>query len=322
MAIPGVSERLDGSVRVFSVREPNALTQLIGWLKFNSQGGQVVYRGQSRLHQTMYASGLRGSQGAPLKKAGRSVLAATLHRYIASLAGAPCICAEGPFSFGTAHRCHERVGRGVNGPLVGGTYRAAAEPLLQHYGIRTRWLDVVDNVWIALWFACHEQVTTSRHAFHSRRSSEAEEADLSEGTLAEPGRPAFQRHPMAYVAVLDTGMLRTTAVPGYSIGDNTRLVDLRYAVPSVYLRPHAQHGLLIAPAKLADTDDGALTDRVVAYVEILLRDALDWLGTGAMLSPFVLFPPAATDEGFRRLLDYAPSPPRQLGAITVYGPGR
>lgn len=27
-------------------------------------------------------------------------------------------------------------------------------PLLQHYGISTPWLDVVDNIWVALWFSC------------------------------------------------------------------------------------------------------------------------------------------------------------------------
>ena len=29
------------------------------------------------------------------------------------------------------------------------------EGVFQQYGMRTRWIDAVDNVWIALWFACH-----------------------------------------------------------------------------------------------------------------------------------------------------------------------
>ncbi len=127
--------------------------------------------------------------------------------------------------------------------------------------------------------------------------------------------------PMAYVAVLDTGRLRSTGIPGYSIGDQSRIVDLRYAVPSVYLRPHAQHGVLVAPVKLMPGDDGALTQRVAAYIEITLNDALAWLGSGVMTSPFVLFPPAASDHGFRRLLDYASDPPAELGAVKIYGPG-
>jgi hypothetical protein len=30
------------------------------------------------------------------------------------------------------------------------------EPLLQHYGLATTWIDLVDNIWVALWFACHK----------------------------------------------------------------------------------------------------------------------------------------------------------------------
>ena len=32
----------------------------------------------------------------------------------------------------------------------------AIVPLLQHYGIKRSWLDVVDNLWVALWFGLHK----------------------------------------------------------------------------------------------------------------------------------------------------------------------
>ena len=32
-------------------------------------------------------------------------------------------------------------------------------PLLQHYGIKTNWLDLVDNLFVALWFASHKSKT-------------------------------------------------------------------------------------------------------------------------------------------------------------------
>jgi hypothetical protein len=243
----------------------------------------------------MQASGFRG-----LGATGREHVAAAVRRYIDELVGVPCTCTEGPFSYGMAHRCSERVRSEGSRYLVGGTMRAATEALLQHYGVRTRWLDVVDNIWIALWFACHRQLAEGRHAFHLRRSE------------AEEGQDAA-----AYIAVIETGPLRPTATSGYLMGDSLRLIDLRYAAPSVYLRPHAQHGLLVAPAKL-DNSDGTIP--VTAYLEIALTDALQWLGTGAMTSSYVLFPPAARDEGFRRLLR-APEPPPILGNITYYGPG-
>lgn len=98
------------------------------------------------------------------------------------------------------------------------------------------------------------------------------------------------------------------------------MIDLRYAVPSVYLRPHAQHGLLIAPAKLGDDQTGSLSENVIGELEIALPDALRWLGDGVMTSPFVLFPPATINVGYRRLMT-APSPHPDLGRVLHYGPG-
>lgn len=171
------------------------------------------------------------------------------------------------------------------------------------YGLRTRWLDVVDNIWVALWFACHTQVTVGRHAFYLKRS------------------PAQENDGRAYVAVLKTGQLEDTGTPGYWVGASTRLIDLRYAVPSVYLRPHAQHGLLLEPRRMPAGTTGSMMCMVAAHLEIRLSDALAWLGEGAMLSPHVLFPPAARDEGYRRLLDSSLHPPPSLGRVTVVGPG-
>jgi len=44
--------------------------------------------------------------------------------------------------------------------FLGNTPDYTFEPLLQHYGIRTRWLDLVDNFWTALWFGCQEARST------------------------------------------------------------------------------------------------------------------------------------------------------------------
>ena len=39
--------------------------------------------------------------------------------------------------------------------------REAIEGMIQQYGGVSRWIDVVDNIWIALWFACHRAWTAS-----------------------------------------------------------------------------------------------------------------------------------------------------------------
>lgn len=40
-------------------------------------------------------------------------------------------------------------------PENGRFHRAHLPALLQHYGFKTSWLDVVDNLWTAVWFATH-----------------------------------------------------------------------------------------------------------------------------------------------------------------------
>lgn len=287
-------------VRVFSVRDAHALVQLIGWMKYTgSVRGTVLFRGQARFYPTLVPSAFR-ARG----KVGAERLSWRLNEYISELFGGPCRCADAQNSF---HLCLDRsTNRSRKSPLVLGTSRAVTEPLLQHYGIPTRWVDLVDNVWIALWFACHRQVTVGRHAYHERRS------------IAEDGAEA-----KAYIAVVDTGDVSPTALPGLQRGAmGTELVDLRRAVSSVYLRPHAQHGLLltVGTGTVAERH-GRLSSCLRAIVELPLSDALEWLGSGLMTSSFVLFPSAVVDEGFRRLLQ-GPAPQDALGSFTLYGPGR
>lgn len=298
-----VEQREDRGWRVYSVKDPNSLTQVVGWLKFTCENGMVLYRGQSKLHDDMTASGFRN-----LTSRSHADYAAKMKSYVASLYGSECTCRANK-NFASGHQCTERLRIGDHGSrqLVSGTYRAAVEPLLQHYGLKTRWIDVVDNIWIALWFACHEQVTDGSHAHHRRRSTAQEGPDAK-----------------AYIVIFESGDVGRTDIPGYYLGDYTRIVDLRYAVPSVYLRPHAQHGALIAPAKIDTAGSavfGSMKSQVPAVIEIRLGDALEWLGTGAMTSVHVLFPPATKDLGFRRLLDSPLRPHKKLGYVTKYGPG-
>lgn len=191
------------------------------------------------------------------------------------------------------------------GGIVRSTPRAAIEPLLQHYGLRTRWIDVVDNVWVALWFACHDQIThkEGRYAHHARRST------------------AQERDGYAHVSVLDLGERELTPVQGLYRAVHARVADLRSAVPSIYLRPHAQHGLVVAGQRWDAAEEQDLSHLCEVTLCIALGDALEWLGQGQMISPYSLFPPPTRDEGFRRLLDYAPEPPAPLGVFPVYGPG-
>lgn len=287
-------------VPTYAILHPNALTQVVGYFRFKHGDGVTMLRGQARKHSDLLPSALRAEAGTTLQEAGRVRRGTQLRDYIDTLCGSRCTCGPSGHS-ASVTRCTESV-NSLRSPIVNSTKRAAVEPLLQHYGLNTRWLDVVDNVWVALWFACHAQMSTGRHAYHLRRSPSG-------------------NGDKAYVVVLRSGPLKAMRIPGYWAGLESRVLDLRLAAPSIYLRPHAQHGVLMAPPSFSPQQTGSLLPLVAAYLEIDLNDALNWLGDGAMLSPHVLFPPAARDEGYRRLLDYAPPPPPVLGHVTLYGPG-
>ncbi|WP_152666724.1 FRG domain-containing protein [Arthrobacter sp. YC-RL1] len=302
--VADVSLELPADCHALEVSDPTALVQVLGWLKATSGSHHVLFRGQAALHDGSLApSGLRSPGGGVVGPKGLASHNAEMTAYIDALWNAPCECAEVRRSFADGHLCTERSpGRGQT--LMRGMRRAVTEPLLQHYGLRTRWVDLVDNVWVALWFACHVYVSTDggRFAYLRPRASE---------------RGAF-----AYILVLDLGGLTPTEIPGYWLGPDTRLVDLRYAAPSNYVRPHAQHGLLVAPrGPLAPEEMRSVSTRVRAVIRIDLDLAREWLGEGRMVSSYVLFPPAVRDEGYRRLLRYAPEPPERLGAFTFVGPG-
>lgn len=304
-----IPRRVESGWTVWSVSNPNELTAVGGYLRYKSQHGLAFYRGESSLRSSMLATAFRphadGSGHKGVTRIQYENHAVAMREYVDALVGTSCTCAGGPFSFSKTHHCDEVIKqmKGSSAALVSGTYRAVVEPLLQHYGLKTRWLDVVDNIWVALWFACFRQVSVRRYAHHVRRSAAGSGASSH-----------------AYVIVFQTEQLSSTAVPGYRVGPRTRSVDLRYNVPSIYLRPHAQHGALIAPNDVTGDPIGGLQDSVAGVVEVDLADAMDWLGDGSMTSAGTLFPSASFDEGYRRLLHYASPPPPLLGNLTVYGP--
>ena len=280
--------------RVLVVESLPGLLQAYGYLKYLFPEGGVFLRGQARWYANLDPSLYR--QRRPGGAVVRRRRSKTLGDFIAE--SSPWECQHAGHS---TIDCPERLRqqpRSNPGFVSAGTPRYAAEGLLQHYGIRTRWLDVVDNLWVALWFGCHDFVGQHPYAHVVRRVSNADAevyiaAFIVEGQLRE-------RHPGLYIA----------AGAG-------RVLDLRKAVPSFYLRPHAQHAWLLRPR-----DDNPQHVTVVP-IRVPLRAALDWLGDSLLLSAFGLFPPASVDIGYRKLLAASARVeiPEVLGGINVIGPG-
>ena len=185
------------------------------------------------------------------------------------------------------------------------TAEYAHEALLQHYGLKTTWIDLVDNIWVALWFACHNARTAG---------------PCSEYLHFERRIPRIDTTGKAYILLIAADAAAPDPTrPGLSAGANTELIDLRIAAPSFFVRPHAQHGLLMRMK-------GNHTQRPLEYgaqirgiLEIDLADALEWLGNSTALSTHSLFPPPAYDNGYNTLLQAQFQGAKNVGCISHIG---
>lgn len=315
----------DYPLHVFDVSDINALVQAIGYLKFITDG-KVYFRGQSKIYENQgrifpLPSLLRSSvwEKTPIdEKDAAAVDDAARERIykIISLAG------EWPASLNVGNR-KERVLL-QDDTMVGNDNLACwdvplytVEPLLQHYGMETRWLDLTESLPYALFFGLVRY--GSKIAV-----SDADVADPTNvhvlGAYEDARRrsclsPVFQNIPVyipdvddypqyanyVYLYAIspgaplpsltdeDTGM-RRKGLSRYSGG---YVIDMREAVPSFYLRPHAQHGLLWLPDKSvagAERDDG-IGDVQACVFRIPTEAVLRWLRAAEMFSPSGIYPP-------------------------------
>lgn len=262
---------------VLHVDEPHALVMAAGYLKFtlakNASEG-VYFRGQRKLYGTLSPTLYRGLATQKPQDNRHKALSGLIDRFKAS------------------------------GAIFGSFGEYAHEPLLQHYGIATSWIDLVDNIWIALWFACHRAQSIGKQGEYVHFERRIPSTDESH----------------AYLLLIAADISsRARHKPGYYFGDNTELVDLRMAAPSVFLRPHAQHGLLFR--KKGGDNGRALdySDQIRGVLRVDLAKALDWLGVGKSVSTHSLFPPPYYDNGYQILLTCGVAGDKTVGTISHIG---
>ena len=120
--------------------------------------------------------------------------------------------------------------------------------LLQHYGFRTSWLDVLDNLFVAYWFAAH-------------RINEG-----SDGTM------------QVCESAAKVGWLFLIRPPA-----DASIVDLRVEHHPLSARPHVQHGVSL---RLKGEGVGDLAESVVATIQTPVAGSVAGsLFTGAALFP-------------------------------------
>lgn len=232
------------NVPVWKVETPEGLIKLVGYAKFINQAyGKVLFRGQTALYPTMYPSAYRPSKETPERT--KKQIDNELHQKLQVIASDNRL----------DDYIHARQKHRENAFLI-------YESIMQHYEAQTRFLDLVDRIDTALWFASHK---CKDHTY-----TESKE-DYSYLLLVGIEKPYCSRH-------------------GVEISDSGILIDLRQALPSTILRPHAQHAMVYA----GRNDDASfaedLSKQVISVIQIETKKCLQWLGNGELFNVESIFP--------------------------------
>lgn len=266
-------------VPIYEVDTVHAFNQLIGHAKFNNQAyGNVFYRGECKLHEALKPSLFRNAKNVdkPTER---------ISQLIQKIIDDP----------------HLKRELKVDGQAFD-VARHKVEGLLQHYGIPTRFIDVVDNHWIALWMGLNRAGKVkqlSQYYHYTERTIPfvelAKNATINDEDL-------FQ-----YVLLIAVPFSERRVLNGIQTSSDYIEVDLRQALPSIFLRPHAQHGLVLRRKVHNDdlckgTDAYDMAPSVIGIIKIRIDRVHEWIGTGELLTQNNLFPPPAYDYGYDLLL--------------------
>lgn len=269
------------NVPIYEVSTVHALNQVIGHAKFNNQSyGNVYYRGECRLHPSLKPSLFRNLKNT--EKATERI-----SKLIQNFVDDEYMRNELkiiPSDFETS--------------------KSKIEGMLQHYGVPTRFIDVVDNHWIALWMGLNkaENLKQYNQYYHYIERS-IPLVELAKGD-ATPDELLFQ-----YVLLIAVPFSDVRTFTGIQSSADYIEVDLRQALPSTFLRPHAQHGLVLRRKVHQPTSYGAdaydIAPAVIGIIKIRIDKVHEWMGNGGLLTQNNLFPPPAYDYGYDLLLSRA-----------------
>lgn len=290
-------------VPLYRIESSNALNQLIGKAKFiNESYGNVYYRGVDGLYDNALPKLMRptsrktklSTKLTKLNKVLNSVInddllskSLQLERFIAKHSF------SSPSEIGRAKRLQ----------------KYCVEALLQHYSGTTTFLDVVDNHWVALWMGLQKFIALGEGKKYTKcETRELNAYDLFEKAgfiydLLKSGK-TIDEDIFIYILLLGMPYPETLLENGIIETEQFVEVDLRRALPSFFLRPHAQHALVIKRREvfIKTETDSDMASQVLAVLKIRIDKANEWLGKGGLLTQKNLFPSPSVDHGYHTLL--------------------
>ena len=264
-------------VPIFEIDNYHGLNQLLGHAKFNNRNyGNVYYRGECHLHETLIPSLYRKIKN--ISKAGKR-----LNELVELIKTDSSLSNE--FKLKNSRNSLKED-------------KARIEGALQHYGIPTGFVDIVDNHWIALWMGLYK----SRRIKKIKEYNYYEKREIPLVDIAN-GCPCVEDELFQYIILIAVPTFEMDNHDGVGISDEIIEVDLRKALSSVFLRPHAQHGLVVKKVNHLGTLEGFdMATEVIGILRIRIDKVALWLGSGELLSQNNLFPAPAFDTGYDILL--------------------
>ena len=281
------------TVPVFDVSTTSALNQIIGHAKFvNSSYGNVYYRGINGLYDNVIPSAIRQNSKKTQDK-NRFTRTPGLDQLIVKMCG--------DIKLGNSIKVFKN-----NSDSNNRFNKYRAEELLQHYTGKTRMIDVVDNHWVAMWMGLQNFVMLGERnnsCICQKRmislGDELEAMSLKRISILDSIYEYILLIAMPYGENAESGIVET---------EELIEVDLRRALPSTFLRPHAQHALVIGkrdkdPKSKKNKSFFDMASQVVAILRIRNDRASKWLGEGDLLCSENFFPSPTLDIGYRILLN-------------------
>lgn len=278
---------------VYEVTELSALNQLVSYAKYcNNEYGNIYYRGVSDLYPNVMPALMRTRTCGAAEDLVKLLHTIGEDSYMSqSLALTPQIEAKTELQ----KKENKRI-RKYNGYVV--------EAMLQHYSGSTRFLDLVDNHWIALWMGLHRFRMRGDKLGYCRCERRTIDA-LDTFDIIANSEGAIKYNPYLYILMIALPYMPHVG-RGVREGNEFVEVDLRKALPSVYLRPHAQHALVARRRVAGNTENSAayfdMAGQVVGIIRIRIDRVRDWIGNGGLMTAENLFPSPAVDTGYNTLL--------------------
>ena len=270
------------SVPIFEALSVYGFNRLVGYLKYiNRTYANVYSRGECKLHPSLIPSLYRNKTDLLVED---NKIKTIINRFIKD----------------------PKLSQKLSLNPFDNDSRYVVEGVLQHYGATTSFLDVVDNHWVALWMGLNEYTVKEQLDKYARYIERS--IPIIEKLIEDPlhkNKNMWEEKLYQYVLLVAVPFAVNQSEKGISISDSIIEVDLRKALPSTFLRPHAQHGLVIKrniTAKVATANDFDLSSNVVAIIRVRIDRAKKWIGDGELLTQDNLIPPPGYDPGYDLLL--------------------